>query len=548
MERRDILVRINFSLMLVVVLLTGCFPDHADPIKTESDAVSCQDGDDNDGDQKKDCLDEDCQGFAFCIEAGPAQCQDGQDNDLDGKIDCQDEDCLGYVFCVENNAVACQDKQDNDLDGKTDCDDADCSLELACRNPTKVKAWYKIGLSDETKGAGDFEVIPDMQVEFELDGEHVVLTDFDINLYGADGDWISTRLKVNQDVDANWTHVRPQGSTNEDDHMHLHRVDVLDRGTYQITAEWGEGLGAMRNVATKYNVWTRRLAVVAIPKEMGVKSWYKTGSNTTCRQGSNSDDFENIDGMDIAFDLDEDCEVLIQFDMNYVGASGNWLASRFVVDGEPEVKNYTHSQPYGGENESDHVHLFKMVSLPKGSHSVQTQWGYGAGNMCNLVGDDERWTRRLSVVAIPKSSGVKAFYVEGSTDECKVASPGVYTTIPQMELALPLMDTNEPVILLTHFNMNWGGAPAHWMAARLVLEGNGVSMDPNWTHSQPLGGPAEDPEDDIIHLVRLDYLMPGYYWMKAEWGEGGGTMCNNTGSYSHNTRRLGVLVLPAGDR
>lgn len=74
----------------------------------------CSDGEDNDGDGLRDCLDPDCD----CVEE---DCADGQDNDLDGASDCADPDC--EALCVED----CADGIDNDQDGRTDCADRDCA-------------------------------------------------------------------------------------------------------------------------------------------------------------------------------------------------------------------------------------------------------------------------------------------------------------------------------------------------------------------------------------------------------------------------------------
>src|SRR5258706_8294678 len=54
----------------------------------------CNDGKDNNGDGKIDCLDSQCI-FPVTVEKG-CRCFDGADNDGDGKIDAADTDCASY--------------------------------------------------------------------------------------------------------------------------------------------------------------------------------------------------------------------------------------------------------------------------------------------------------------------------------------------------------------------------------------------------------------------------------------------------------------------
>jgi hypothetical protein len=85
---------------------------------------NCADGQDNDGDQKTDCADEDCAADPVCRE----DCDDDVDNDLDGQTDCADTDCAADPACQED----CDDDVDNDGDGKTDCDDEECVGKPEC--------------------------------------------------------------------------------------------------------------------------------------------------------------------------------------------------------------------------------------------------------------------------------------------------------------------------------------------------------------------------------------------------------------------------------
>ena len=102
---------------------------------------NCLDGLDNDGDNKIDCADLDCNNDSCgtgCTCAGGVKvettCNDGIDNNANGKTDCADLSCNGAT-CGLNCTCAgglptetrCNDGIDSDLDGKTDCADSDCT-------------------------------------------------------------------------------------------------------------------------------------------------------------------------------------------------------------------------------------------------------------------------------------------------------------------------------------------------------------------------------------------------------------------------------------
>ncbi len=111
----------------------------------------CNNGKDDDCDDKEDCDDPDCLGALDEI------CDDGDDNDCDGKTDLEDhEDCDrdndGYppcgprisdpatvCDCDDENPLAypgapeiCFDGKDNNCDGKKDCDDPECADVPGC--------------------------------------------------------------------------------------------------------------------------------------------------------------------------------------------------------------------------------------------------------------------------------------------------------------------------------------------------------------------------------------------------------------------------------
>ena len=98
-------------------------------------AEICNDGWDNDGDGKIDCMDSDCDKNANCSPSMPStetKCSNNVDDDGDGWTDCADPDCAGATPCTPSSEGNCGDGIDNDGDGSTDCSDSDCSNAAAC--------------------------------------------------------------------------------------------------------------------------------------------------------------------------------------------------------------------------------------------------------------------------------------------------------------------------------------------------------------------------------------------------------------------------------
>lgn len=106
----------------------------------------CDNGVDDDTDQRVDCDDPDCDGrpcgtagqmcaagVCACAGGGSSEtdCADGVDDDCDGLTDCGDPDCAGDPRC-EPTEQTCHDAFDNDGDGLRDCGDPDCQASPAC--------------------------------------------------------------------------------------------------------------------------------------------------------------------------------------------------------------------------------------------------------------------------------------------------------------------------------------------------------------------------------------------------------------------------------
>ncbi len=184
----------RISVALTLALVAGCFDvdrvPGGPPTGYETDALSCDDGRDNDNDGLVDCQDPDCIAHSYCgefipllpprgVENDPRTCTDRIDNDVDGQFDCGDRGCqairelccvtefsdascsngvdddgngffdCGDFACRNNPFVtvcnrendlrwgpdACSDGIDNDGDRREDCDDEDCALDPACGEP-----------------------------------------------------------------------------------------------------------------------------------------------------------------------------------------------------------------------------------------------------------------------------------------------------------------------------------------------------------------------------------------------------------------------------
>lgn len=99
----------------------------------------CDDGLDNDGNQRVDCRDQACFDAPACtVEVSLDACTDGRDNDGDGTFDCQAAACRSWPPCLEADTPSCTDGRDNDKDGVTDCDDAACALLPACLSRARL--------------------------------------------------------------------------------------------------------------------------------------------------------------------------------------------------------------------------------------------------------------------------------------------------------------------------------------------------------------------------------------------------------------------------
>ena len=110
------------------VALTKAEP--LDEWSCEDDLMRCSDGEDNDGDGKKDCQSVTC--AAFCGENDLEACSDGVDNDDDTLTDCADFECGPFVEICESSVEACRDGIDNDGDAAIDCEAQSCAKH--CEN------------------------------------------------------------------------------------------------------------------------------------------------------------------------------------------------------------------------------------------------------------------------------------------------------------------------------------------------------------------------------------------------------------------------------
>jgi hypothetical protein len=498
------------------------------------------------------CTDKVKNGTETDTDCGGAQCSPC----ADGKKCLAGTDCTSFICdptAKTCSAPSCTDKVKNGIETDVDCGGScgkclygktcgvpqDCQSGVCTNNKCipKIGAWTVLGTTDACHTAPNgYTTIPEMAIDFTLDGDYVVLTEFDINVVGAGGNSAAFLLSTDGTPDPQWTNIKPEGGGDEDDHVHLFRIDALSAGSHKIEAMWGEGNGTMCNYTASNNylggtVWMRKTSVLAIPTTTGVKWGYKHGTTNACITGSAP--YTPIPEMSMNFSLDKDSIVLSEVDMNWVGPNGGWIALRMVGDDVPDVR-WTHSQPEGGADESDHMHLSRFDFMNAGQfHNIRAEWGDGAQTMCNSVASAKSWDRRIGYIAIPSDTGALYSYNVGQTNACR--TPSAYAAIPDMNMSL---FTPVQSIALTHFDMNWVGCNGCWVAARLETDG---APEARWTHSQPEGGADED---DHLHQHRLDSLAAGLHTFTASWGDGSGTVCNYPAQGYYWTRRIGTLLLP----
>lgn len=107
------------TLIIIIIYVQGTLSDMFSKTKDMSDINTeetledvkelinvevCDNSKDDDGDEKVDCDDEDCEQLEICKEkkwaATESNCFDGKDDDGDGLIDGFDKDCSGTLYSV----------------------------------------------------------------------------------------------------------------------------------------------------------------------------------------------------------------------------------------------------------------------------------------------------------------------------------------------------------------------------------------------------------------------------------------------------------------
>jgi hypothetical protein len=144
-------------------------PDCLSPLQDTESAITeatCLDGEDNDGDGWVDMLDAGCLVNRPEVSVGTTSCNDGQDNDIDGLADADDADCrTGFQSSEEPvDEETCVDGVDNDADGWTDELDPDCALNR--REAGRSGHACNDGRDNDLDGAAD-AVDPDCRTGFQ---------------------------------------------------------------------------------------------------------------------------------------------------------------------------------------------------------------------------------------------------------------------------------------------------------------------------------------------------------------------------------------------
>ena len=119
------------GLCIAIVALSYDSIAQTSPNTQRTSAVEiCDNGIDDDGNEKIDCADDVCGSTDYCkVERSNrgTTCNDGVDNDEDGDIDCDDSECN----CPDTE-ISCNNGIDDDGDGFVDCADSDCKDFVSC--------------------------------------------------------------------------------------------------------------------------------------------------------------------------------------------------------------------------------------------------------------------------------------------------------------------------------------------------------------------------------------------------------------------------------
>lgn len=105
----------------------------------------CENGTDDDADQKTDCADPDCFSAAPCL-AAVEDCDNKTDDDGDSLVDCADPGCAEASECISPKEI-CTGGFDEDADGMADCADPDCAASPGC--------WTTENCTDSKDNDGD---------------------------------------------------------------------------------------------------------------------------------------------------------------------------------------------------------------------------------------------------------------------------------------------------------------------------------------------------------------------------------------------------------
>lgn len=387
--------------------------------------------------------------------------------------------------------------------------------------------------------AAGFVTVPDLDLSIELHGSYVVLTEIDmtVNPAGA-GSWVGLRLNVDGNPDVRPTHAQPM-SGGEESHLHLFRIDTLHAGTHRIKGEWGEGSGTMSNLPgnTSYAVapWMRRMSVLAIPLDRGVKYGYTSSTTDVCRIGTTSASWADITGMTASYSLSAASTVLTMGDLNVVNSAGsNWQTYRMVVDGAGDPTSMS-LQPIGGSIDEDvHASLFRVDSLASGNHTASMQWGYGSGTVCNNAASS-LWTRRFGWLAIPDTTNTKFAYVAPTTTATRSAASG-YSTVTGLSGSVTTSGGYSVLWTKSLMNAYSNTGGGFWYGFRNSVDG---LPDAYATHTNP----SDASEDSEVSNHRVDWVAPGAHTVVTQWGDGGQTVVSDA-TQVHWTRRLGAIAIP----
>lgn len=254
-----------------------------------------------------------------------------------------------------------------------------------------------------TASGGTWRDITDLDLEADLDEDSVVLSMYAITWdSGSTTNWVGTRLEVSGSSDGGVHTQRYQ--TSEDEQQFHFQIDELAKGKHDIVAQSGQGSGTVcNNTHQTEKVWDRRLGWIAFPESSGVKFNYANPKGNYSKSGQSH---ATVPGLSYETFLPYDAPswlALHNYEVNfYVNGNGQWAATRWNVDGQPETLGHHNHKNINGEDAILGSH--RVDFWQPGHHRVSTEWWASSTVYSPSNSSSSIWTTRQGSIYLPIKS------------------------------------------------------------------------------------------------------------------------------------------------